>query len=126
MPFTHIFAGSNPAGRTTTKEYMITLPAITTKVANDTLAPYFQQIEVELSKCESNTEQRALLQKYRIYIEQEARKTKNIGVRMQLRINMRALQNSAESVTIDREINVLPKQSLSVPLSNRLRLAHIL
>ena len=105
---------------------MIALPPITTKVANDTLAPYFQQIEVELSKCESNTEQRALLQKYRIYIEQEARKTKNIGVRMQLRINMRALQNSAESVTIDREINVLPKQSLSVPLSNRLRLAHIL
>ena len=95
-------------------------------MTNETLAPYLRLIEVELSKCESNTEQRALLQKYRIYIEKEAQKTKKIGVRMQLRINMKALQNRIELVTIDKEVNVLPKHSLRMPISYRLRLAHIL
>jgi len=103
---------------------MIKIPAITTKIANETLAPYFKKIKDDIAACKTNTAKKELLQEYRVYIEGEARKSKSIGARMQLRINMRALQNDLEA-TPEPEITVSPKQSLCVPLNNRLRLAHI-
>lgn len=104
---------------------MITVPEIKTKIANETLAPYFKRIEDDIRGCKDNTARKEKLQKYRVYIEGQARKTKSIGVRMQLRINMRALQERFDMNAGPSEVNVFPKKSLGVPVGNRLRLARL-
>ena len=95
---------------------MLKLPNIDTKVKiiNGQLKPYFHRIETEIRLLSFN-KQKNRLQKYKIYIEKQARKTDSRCLRMQLRINLQSLLEKFDIIKVGNRVpNVYPS-------SNKLR-----
>jgi hypothetical protein len=86
------------------------IPAITTKIANETLQPYFDALYRELSPL-SDKQRSVQIQQYKSYIESEAQKTKSSGIRMQLRINLHSMLEKLGEGQKQIEVNVRPKAS---------------
>jgi hypothetical protein len=89
---------------------MTKLPTIdpAVKVVNEILQPYFNQIANEVRPM-SEMQRHKTLSKYRVYLEGEARATKRLAVRIQIRINLAALLERFDYNGPRPELNVRPK-----------------
>lgn len=82
------------------------IPEIKTKVANETLAPYFKNIYAELMAISAGVRETRIRQ-YTSYIEGFAQKKSTpVVVRMQLRINLKALLEKLGEVPERQELTV--------------------
>ena len=84
------------------------IPEITTKVANDSLRPYFEQIFLELVSL-YGSQRNIKIRQYTVHIEAEAQKASSISARMQLRINLHSLLEKLGVYDTPIEVNVNPR-----------------
>ena len=84
---------------------MLKLPTVTTKVANESLQPYFEKVYQELQAL-SGAQRESHVSKYCSYIEKAAQETTNKAIRIQLRINLQALLNRLGELEPPFEITV--------------------
>lgn len=84
------------------------LPEIKTKIANDTLGPYFDQIFLELMAL-GESQRDIQLQRYMNYLENTAQEAKSTSIRIQIRINLKALLDKLGTLQETTEVNVRPK-----------------
>ena len=87
---------------------MIKLPKITTKIVNESLAPYFEQVLREIQQL-AGIQRETRIKQYSAYLESEAQKVDSKTVRIQIRINLHALLEKVGVLeTPQIEINVRP------------------
>jgi hypothetical protein len=84
------------------------LPEVQSHNPNETLKPYFDAIQKEISNL-SGAQRDMQLQRYVSHIELAAQRTKSIGVRIQLRINLQAMLEKLGEVLPQTEIEVTVK-----------------
>ena len=89
---------------------MLKLPEIdsSVKVVNEILQPYFNRIANEIMLL-GELQRHQTLREYRVYLEKEARSTKKVAVRMQIRINLAALLDKFDYNGPRSEPNVRPR-----------------
>jgi len=90
---------------------MLKIPSIDPKIkiVNQVLQPYFDSIASEIRPL-IGLQRHKRLQMYRQYIENEARSSKRMVVRMQLRINLSSLLERFNYYGPETEVNVIPKK----------------